>query len=523
MNKFLQITKINILQIFQPVKSNNSKYKTERRKKSLKTLGIVAIVGYIMWYISFLTRSLLPGFIAMDKPLYIIAFLFMICSVYIFFTNVFRIKSVLFDFKDYDLLMSLPLKRSSIITSKIVSLYIVNLLYSLIIMIPGYISYVTMVNMPNDLIFFILLFTIPIIPLLASSIIGIILTWITSFFRNKNIGSYVVNLLIVFTALFISFKAGSLNDAEIANQGVNMVNGFSKFYPLITVFVNLIENVNYINLLLYFALPFALMAIFILLINIGYTPLRSRLLKQSVKTDYKIEGYKHNSPLKRLYFKELKRYFANSLYVINTAFPCIMIIVLIIAMLVSNTDLLSSITKVADVKEVITSNIFLVLSLACALSSTTHASVSLEGKSLWIMKTIPVKASTIFLSKILVNLTILIPTVIISGTFFGLYLHLSIDKMILLYLIPLAYSVFTAVGGLLLNLLFPKFDYDNEIRVIKQSLPVFLIILLGMIAVIVPFSLLGGNLFLITMLVIILDIVLIAVLHYYGERKFVKL
>ena len=523
MSKFLQVTKINILQTFQSNKNNNSKYKSERRKKGLKTLGIIAIVGYIMWYISFLTRALLPGFIAMGKPLYIIAFLFMICSVYIFFTNIFRIKSILFDFKDYDLLMSLPLKRSSIITSKIVSLYIVNLLYALIIMIPGYISYVTMVDMPNDLIFFLLLFTIPIIPLLASSIIGIIITWITSFFRNKNVGSYVVNLLIVFAALFLSFKTSSLDESEIANQSINMINGFSKFYPLTTVFVNLIENINIINLLLYFILPFILMGVFILFINVGYTPLRNRLLKQNIKTDYEIEGYKHNSPLKRLYFKEIKRYFASSLYVINTAFPCIILIVIIIAMLVSNTDLLSSFTKVKDAKEVIASNIFLVLSMACALSSTTHASISIEGKSFWIMKSIPVKPSTIFLSKILVNLTILVPTVIIGGTFFGLYLHLPVDKMILLYIIPLAYSIFAAVGGLLLNLMFPKFDYDNEIRVIKQSLPVFLVMLIGMIVVFVPFSLLEANLYLITLVVVILDIVLIGVLHYYGERKFIKL
>lgn len=523
MNSFLQIVKINILQTFNFNRNNNSKYKSERRKKSLKTFGIIAIVGYIMWYVYYLTNLLLPGFVNIGKPLYVIAFLFVICTFYIFFSNLFRIKSILFDFKDYDLLMSLPIKRSSVIASKIVSLYIVNLIYTVIIMIPGYIAYVTSINMPNDMIFFLLLLTIPIIPILVSSIIGIIFAWVTSFFSNRNIGSYIINLSFIFIVFFISFRTGSLDENAMVNQSLNLVNGFSKYYPFTTLFVDLLENISFINLLIYFILPVILMSVFILIVNISYMPLRNRLLKQTVKSDYEVEGYKTNSPIKRLYLKEIKKYFSNSLYVINTAFPCIMIIIIVIALLVSNNNMLGSISTVNEIKELIKNNVILILSMACSLSSTTHASISLEGKSLWIMKSIPVKVDIIFLSKILVNLTLLVPVVIIGATFFGIYLHLSLLDMILLYLLPLAYSLFTSVVGLILNLMFPKFDYDNEIRVIKQSLPVFLTIMIGFAAIILPFSLIGEETILITLLMIIVDIILIIVLHFYGGRKFVRL
>ena len=522
MNNFLQIVKINILQTFNFSRNNTSRLKSERRKKSLKTLGIIAIVGYLMWYIYYLINLLLPGFVSLGKPLYVIAFLFVICSVYVFFFNIFRIKTILFDFKDYDLLMSLPLKRSSVIASKIVSLYVINLIITLIIMIPGYIAYITVVNLTNDLIFFLLLLTIPIIPLLASTIVGIFLAWITSFFKNKNIGSYVVNLLTIAIVLFISFNSGSLDENAIINQSMNMVNSFSKYYPLTTIFFDLLENVSIINLIIYFLLPIVLMGIFVYIINVGYTPLRNKLLRQSVKSDYKVVGYKVSSPLKRLYLKELKRYFSNSSYVINTAFPCVGVIILIIALSVSNNSFIN-ISQEVDVKELIASNTILVLSIVCAISSTTHASISIEGKSLWIMKSIPVKSSTIFLSKILVNLTILVPTIFISSTFFGIYFHLSVLDKIFLYILPLAYSVFTAIMGLILNLMFPKFDFDNEIRVIKQSLPVFLSMMIGFAVVILPFTLLGGKTLLITLTMIIVDIVLVIILHYYGGRKFMRL
>ena len=523
MSKFLLITKINLLRMFNSTKSNSSKYRSERRKKSLKTLGVTLIIGYIMVYVFFLAKSLLPSFIAIDKSLHVIAFLFVICTIYIFFSNLFRIKTILFDFKDYDLLMSLPIKRSSVITSKIISLYILNLFYTLIIMLPGYIAYITEANMPHDIIFFFLLLTIPIIPILASSIIGIVITWITSFFKNKNIGGYVVNLLIVFIVLFISFKTSGLSENEMVVQSISVVNSFSKYYPLTRIFVELLEKFNIIGVLIYFSLPVLLMTIFITFINIGYIPLRNRLLRQNIKTDYEVKGYKTNSPLKRLYLKELKKYFSNSLYVINTAFPCIVLIILVFFILISGSDIFSKLSSNINLKEMITSNIFMILSGVCALSSTTNSSISLEGKSLWIMKTIPVSSDTIYLSKMLVNLTILIPTIIIGGTLFGIYLHFGLTEFIFIYLLPLSYGIFATVIGLLFNLLFPKFDFDNEIRVIKQSLPVFLSILTGIIMAILLFSIFGKQLLLITSIMILIDIIMIIILHYYGDRRFVRL
>ena len=526
MSKFLLITKINLLRLFNSTRSNNSKYKSERRKKSIKVLGIMAIIIYILWYVYYLSKTLMPSFISLGRPLYLLAFLFAICTIFIFFSNVFKIKSVIFDFKDYDLLMSLPIKRNVVITSKIVSLYIINLLYTVIVMIPGYVAYISFVDLPYDGLFFFLLFTIPIIPILASTIVGIILSWLTSFFRNKNIGSYVIYLLVVVIALLVSFTTSNMNELDMATKGINIVDSFSHYYPFATLFVNLLNSFSLVNLLIYIILPILLMFIFIIFINKGYISLRTRLLKENIKTNYEIEEYRINSSLKSLYLKELKKYFSNALYFINTAFGCIILILLILSLVLFNDYMITRFSKILDINEMIKSNIFMIFSLICVISSTTNSSISLEGKSLWIMKMLPVSQDKILLSKILVNLTILIPTVIVGGTFFGIYLHLPFTLFILIYLLPLAYSIFTSLNGLLLNLMFPKFDFDNEIRVIKQSLPVFMTMLIGIIIVIVPFKLLSINtnsIIFITSVIFLIDVVLSIVLHFYGTRKMVRL
>ena len=522
MSKFLLITKINLINIFNYNKLISFKSKNDKRKKIIKSLIITGILVYIFFAIYLFTKNLMPSFLAVNKPLYLLSMLFAICSIYIFFANIFKIKDILFDFKDYDLLMSLPISRNMVLTSKIVSLYITNLLYTLIIMIPGYLAYIGFVDLPHDWLFFVLLLTIPVIPILLSSIIGIFLTWLISLFSNKNIGSYIVNILLIVLVLLLYFSLYSVDSEKLVNNGINLIDSFSKYYPLTNIFVSLLDKISLGNLLIYFISPIILTVIYIMFINYGYISLRTRLLRQNYKSDYKITKYVSKTSLFSLYKKEIKRYFSSSLYVINTSFGCILLFVLILSILLFNDNMISYFSKLTNFNETIKTNIFLVFSILCVMSSTTNSSISLEGKSFWILKMLPVSYDKIFLSKILVNLTILVPTIIVGGTFFGILLDLSWVEFLFIYLTPLAYGIFAAVNGLLLNLIFPRFDYDNEVRVIKQSMAVFLTILVGIMVVVIPFKLMSINIntiMLITSIMYLIDIVIIILLHYYGGRK----
>ena len=200
--------------------------------------------------------------------------------------------------------------------------------------------------------------------------------------------------------------------------------------------------------------------------------------------------------------------------------------VLIISIILFNENAINYFTKINGFNEIIKNNIFLVFSILCVLSSTTNSAISLEGKSFWILKMLPVSLDKIFISKIMVNLTILIPTIIIGGTFFGIILHLSFIEFLFIYLTPLAYGIFASVNGLLLNITFPRFDYESEVRVIKQSMAVFLTILVGVIMVFVPFNLLDINInsiMLITSVMFMIDIFIIIILHHYGTMKINKI
>ena len=119
--------------------------------------------------------------------------------------------------------------------------------------------------------------------------------------------------------------------------------------------------------------------------------------------------------------------------------------------------------------------------------STTASSISLEGKSFWILKSAPVQTKSVFLAKIALNLLITVPFIFIDIIVAGVIIQADILIILLAILPPLVASMAFIVLGLFLNIMFPKFDYDNPIRVIKQGLPVGLNVGLSFVIIIIIF------------------------------------
>ena len=161
---------------------------------------------------------------------------------------------------------------------------------------------------------------------------------------------------------------------------------------------------------------------------------------------------------------------------------------------------------------------------------TTSASISLEGKNLWILKAHPVSEKSIFLSKIFLNLTvsffpILISSVIISFNIGFAYLPIILG-------ISLVSSFIVAQVGLLCNLNYPKLEWESEATPIKQSMAVALTFGFNALVLIIPLVMylfvepyLGGitTLLIIMALYVIEAILIYLILNKKGTKLFKKL
>ncbi len=128
----------------------------------------------------------------------------------------------------------------------------------------------------------------------------------------------------------------------------------------------------------------------------------------------------------------------------------------------------------------------MIISLMLIMSCTTSSAISLEGKSLWIIKSLPIDMKQIVNSKIAVNLTTLLPVAILSGIVLSIKTENSFAGTILLFATPIIYSIYVAVLGLYMNLKFPNFTWNSEVIVVKQGISVMTTVLVSTMSIVIP-------------------------------------
>ena len=190
----LNLIKINLTLFFDIHKIINAKTTKERLINITKFIIILAVyIGLgIAAYKYF--EFMFEGYKVLKIESSLLHFSFAAVSSMMLFTTIYKAGGLLFNNKDFDMILSLPIKRYKYILSKLITLYLLNMIYSLLIMIPSLLIYVQ--NVKVDLIFYIyylITFLImPLLPMIVATIIGSLISTISSRFKNRNIVNIVL-------------------------------------------------------------------------------------------------------------------------------------------------------------------------------------------------------------------------------------------------------------------------------------------------------------------------------------------
>ena len=132
------------------------------------------------------------------------------------------------------------------------------------------------------------------------------------------------------------------------------------------------------------------------------------------------------------------------------------------------------------------------LGLVTAMNDITSPSVSLEGKNIWILQSMPVSAWTVLKAKLLLHVLVTSVPAVIFIVSISVVLGISPVEAVLVGLFELLFIVLGAAVGLALNLKMHNLNWVNETVVIKQSMAVLIAIFGSWLEVLV----LGGLYFL---------------------------
>jgi ABC-2 type transport system permease protein len=109
----------------------------------------------------------------------------------------------------------------------------------------------------------------------------------------------------------------------------------------------------------------------------------------------------------------------------------------------------------------------------------TASSVSLEGESLWVLRSSPVKTGDILFAKIAAHLAITLPPVFLVGVEVYVLLSAPLALAITGLFAVLSIAVLGAYVGLACNLKMPNMHWTNEVAAVKQSYSVLLAMFAG--------------------------------------------
>ena len=474
------------------------------------------------------------------KPLnltYIVLTLFIIFTTIItFIEGIYKTQGILFDSKDSDLLFSLPIKKSTIFFTRIFKLLTFQYLYNLLFMLPAFVVYAYYENPSVSFYIVSIISTLlfPIIPTIVASIIGYVIKAVSVKFKAKKVIQALLTAIIFLGIFYLSFNLQSII-GNLVNNASNVNEILTSIYYPAKLYIQLIQNFNIIDLLMLLAINIIPLILFIYIASIKYFKIVSKSKETSAKNRKvkKIE-ISRKGKVSSLVSKELKKYFSSTVYMFNTSLGLILMLVITIAACINFDGLMSTIVKgeeaflsVEQIKALLPKIFFELVVYTGFMTSITSSSISLEGKSFNILKSMPVETKKILLAKVTASNIISIPIILLCDIIFFVAFKIPVVDIIYILLASIIVPTLTAIIGLLVNLKHPKMNAASDTEVIKQSMSSMISVMIGMVAGLITIILMvifygKIDMFLTIELsvLVIITIALWIVLKKYGQKRF---
>ena len=454
------------------------------RKKSsvvIASFGIITLAIFFCVYNIMTAKTLVQVGQQELIPAYMVA----VSSFLILFLTIFYSNGILFGSRDIETLLSLPLKSSDIISSKFMFMYLLNFLIGFIFMLPGGIVWVLngSLNVLHIILYFTSMIFVPLIPMCIAAFMGMIVVVVSSYFKRKNVIALIFSFVMIGIIGYIAvsaMKSGNEDSIEIM-----LSKQITELYPLSGLFVQHTKFPMYIGMGLFIAFSTAIFYIFVKIVAMKYGLLNTLAKTTSRYSDNKT-SYNRKSIFLALYEKEMGRFLSSYMAVLNAGLGVILLCVFSIFLLFNSVEQIGESSGIENINEYLSNFAPLFIASMLSLSCPASSAISLEGKNIWILQSSPVKVKTILNSKIAVNLTLHLIGYMISIFAFMLKLDMNFIQVINLIIVPICYSIFITVIGISLNKKYPNYEWESEMMIVKQSIPVIVSGLVGIIALITP-------------------------------------
>lgn len=458
---------------------------TRRRKR---TTGFVAFMGIVYLYLFFcigmlfylLFSSICEPFAALGLSWFYFTLAALFGLVFSLVGTVFFAQAQLYNAKDNELLLSLPIPPGTILLSRMVFLWLMDFAMNLLVLLPAALAYAWQIGFTATgyAAQVLLALLLPCLSLALSTLAA----WGVSALTRR-LGRFKTLMTMVLSLGFLALYFYGYSQMQtllmllIANAEAlaQAAMGTMLLYHL-----GLAALGNLPSLLLTAALCLVPMALVYWLL--ARTFLSFALASQAGgRRRGKVGPAKVSSLPRALFFRELRRLGSSAPYMMNAGTGILMMALLTGAAWLQR-DSLGVFFAALPVSPAAAAS--LAMAFLASMTLFTAPSISLEGKTLWCIQSLPVDPAAVLAAKLRLHVLLGLPPAVLCTALTCAAMGADGLSCLAALTLPAAVTWFTADVGLTMNLLFPRLDWINETAAVKQGASIILTMLISMMAVV---------------------------------------
>ena len=401
-----------------------------------------------------------------------------VVSLFVFMSSMSQARTIYIG-EDYDFLSALPIKKREIVASKVISLYAMELSFSILIMIPHGIIMLTYANsLTCFFISLVLAFTLPIVPVAIAAFLSLLVAMATARFKSANLVFVILYALVIVGLSCISIVVNNMNNEAVASS-FGAIGGVLKWINPTFILVEMSFNDNILYIILYIAINLIVAVITVLFLTLFFDKLHEIVSSISMKKKYVRTNLKVKSQGRILLGLEFKRLINSKVYFINSIMGSIMSVVGSAVFLISfNGPMASASPEAAEQMKLLAVPIFvMVVMLIIGLGNPTTGSINIEGKQFWLIKSLPTDYRKYMRTKLYFAWILTLPAILVASAICVILFHNTVWDILGAFLVPFAYTVLSSLVGLAVAIKHPKLKWNNEAEAVKNAASVLIAML----------------------------------------------
>ena len=447
------------------------------RQQRKQTRGRAALMGLLMvycaacflilFYSSF--SQLAAAFFPSGLGWLYFAMLAVMAFALMFVGSVFTAKSQLFEAKDNELLLAMPVKPGDILLSRMASLLLLNLVFELVVALPAALAWVQY-GAPSAfgvVAFALLLLALPMFAAAISCLFAWLLSLLTSRMRSTTAVTMVLSVAFMLLYMVGCFRLNSYV-AQLAASGTQIAGSLRAVLPLYWLGMCVADGQVWqlAVTLVWLLAPFALAYV---LLSRGFIRIVTTK-RGSVRIRYEKKRMQAASADTALYRRELARLTSSAGYMLNAGLGLVFELALAVLLVVKRQSVAELLNQMAFLRQAAAPAALLVGMMMSGMVFFTAASVSLEGAGYWIVRAMPVQTRQVLRAKQRLSASLcLLPGLLLTASMIAV-LQLPAAAAALLAACQFLFILLAGNVGLMEDLRHANLHWVNETQAVKQGM-----------------------------------------------------